>query len=325
MLSQRLDQYASATDSTAYKALHNISIPFSGSIGDDVGLFPIAFLARLQYYKNHPDAKYDNTTDLQIAIRIAERNVLQFPRRLKDGCISRAGGWGGEKGDNNSFVWADDQFMGLTVLFRLAKLLNNQQYADAAAEWLVLFDEHLFSQDAGLYLHGYNDYDHKTSCCKWSRANGWAMMAHTEALLALKQFPNTPNKQQLLSTFAAHAKGAAKVQSTQGLWHEVVDVDTTFLETSVTAMFLYSLVNGVENDWVDRATFQPVIEKAWAGLTSTIQPNGSVNGICEGTGIGTDVAFYQARSTAYGSSQPGLGSVIRAIAAMGNFQKLLDK
>ena len=40
-----------------------------------------------------------------------------------------------------------------------------------------------------------------------------------------------------------------------------------------------------------------------------------MNDICTGTGIGSDVAFYEARPTAYNVSAPGIGSVFRAAVA----------
>jgi rhamnogalacturonyl hydrolase YesR len=80
-------------------------------------------------------------------------------------------------------------------------------------------------------------------------------------------------------------------------------------------MALYSLATGVRRGWLDRATFAPVIAAAWAGLNKAVDADGTVNGICEGTGIGTSVAFYEGRSTAYNVSAPGLGSVFRAAAA----------
>jgi rhamnogalacturonyl hydrolase YesR len=86
-------------------------------------------------------------------------------------------------------------------------------------------------------------------------------------------------------------------------------------------MFLQSMADGVRNGWLDRSSVGPAITLAWAGLSSTVESTGEVTGICEGTGIGADVAFYQARSTAYPSSAPGLGSVFRAALAYEAFMK----
>lgn len=36
-----------------------------------------------------------------------------------------------------------------------------------------------------------------------------------------------------------------------------------------------------------------MIQLAWQGLAGTVAADGTVNGICTGTGIGTSVEFYQ--------------------------------
>ena len=50
-------------------------------------------------------------------------------------------------------------------------------------------------------------------------------------------------------------------------------------------MFLTGLVRGVRSGVLPRADYDPVIKKAWSGLTSTILSNGTVTGVCCGTGI----------------------------------------
>jgi unsaturated rhamnogalacturonyl hydrolase len=65
---------------------------------------------------------------------------------------------------------------------------------------------------------------------------------------------------------------------------QVVDDPTTFLETSVTAMTIYALCTSVSQGWLDRATYDAPIQAAWAGLTSQVAADGTVDGICEGTG-----------------------------------------
>eukprot|EP01121_Diplochlamys_sp_Union-15-3_P000347 TRINITY_DN10325_c0_g1_i1.p1 TRINITY_DN10325_c0_g1~~TRINITY_DN10325_c0_g1_i1.p1 ORF type:complete len:368 (-),score=49.12 TRINITY_DN10325_c0_g1_i1:181-1284(-) len=292
VLNKKLDDYLANTEGSAYKVLHNITIPWGGAIGDNLGLFPIAYLSRVNYYNKHPTSAYNNATDIKLSLEVANRYVIPWPNRLPDGTISRFGGWPGEKSNGATFVWADDEYMGSTLLFRLAKTLDKKDFAEMAANWLVLFDKHLFDTSAGLYHHGYNNYDDVFSCCKWSRANGWTIWAHAEALLSLKHFNlSEPN---VLRVFQEHAKGAANVLSA-GLYHEVVDVSSTFLETSSSSMLLYSLIHGVQNGWIERSAYQPLIEKVYNAIASKIESNGQVNGIVEGTGIGPDLAFYEGR------------------------------
>jgi len=316
-LDQVLDKYENTKGQVAYNVLNGVEMPYMEAVGDHYGLFPIAYLSRAEYYNKHHTVNYENTTDLKVTVLIADHFVLKFPYHLPDGTYSRSGGWSGEAGGDHTFVWADDSFMGSALLARLAALYKVPDYINYIAGQQVTFTDHLRDNKDGLYRHGYNDKDQKQSCCKWSRANGWLMMSHVEVLLGLKShWATLPQYQTLITSFKAHAEASINVQSADGRWHQVLNETSTFLETSTTAMFLLSFIKGVQNGWLDAAVFNPVIEKAWSGLSLAIQSDGTVTGICEGTGIGTNVAFYQARGTGYSSSSPGLGSVLKAAVAM---------
>ena len=67
---------------------------------------------------------------------IAENYVLNWPVRLSDGCVSRDHGWSGQTG-NGTFLWGDDQYMGLTLASRLAVATHNSDYAKFAAQQAV--------------------------------------------------------------------------------------------------------------------------------------------------------------------------------------------
>ncbi len=72
---------------------------------------------------------------------------------------------------------------------------------------------------------------------------------------------------------------------------------------------------GVINGWLPHADYDAVVRLAWVGLAGQVADDGTVSGICEGTGILTSVAEYAARATPYAVSSPGLGGVFRATLA----------
>lgn len=104
-------------------------------------------------------------------------------------------------------------------------------------------------------------------------------------------------------------------QAPDGRWHQVLDHPETYLETSVTAMALFALARGVLAGWLQHATYDAAIRRAWGGLAAQVAADGTVAGICSGTGVLTSVAQYQARPTSYLASAPGLGAVFRAALA----------
>ena len=161
---------------------------------------------------------------------------------------------------------------------------------------------------SGLYRHGYNHADSHLSCCNWGRANGWVMMAHAEVTSAVAAvYPSHPALPELVRIWRAHASGLAALQAPgDGRWHEVLDVPSTYLETSVTAMTLYSMITGALGGFLDATALNSTIHAAWQGLARAVAADGTVSGICEGTPIGADVAFYEARKTEYNGSASGV-------------------
>lgn len=131
--------------------LHNATIAqplldaLEGTVGDHLGLFPIAYLARARRRgPKHPSF----AVDLQVARATVEQYILQFPHRVPSG-LPAAGTFartGGDPRENASgaatFLWGDDQFMGLTLLSRFAsgKELDRstrRKYADLAAKMQI--------------------------------------------------------------------------------------------------------------------------------------------------------------------------------------------
>ena len=212
-------------------------------------------------------------------------------------------------------------YMGLTLLARLSIYEANQSRAEQVLKQQLTFSGHLQDESDGIFYHGYNDLDGHNSCCKWGRGNGWAFMSHVEAL-EMKMSKTSQNYKETLKIFQRQAAGLAKYQApNDGRFHQVVNETTTFLETSATAMFLTSFIRGVMNNWLPYDDYKSVIENAWAGLVSTVQANGTVTGICDGTGIQANVADYERRPTSYLSSAGGgAGAVLYAAADMEKFR-----
>jgi rhamnogalacturonyl hydrolase YesR len=80
-------------------------------------------------------------------------------------------------------------------------------------------------------------------------------------------------------------------------------------------MFLTSIIRGVRAGVLDKTEYTPVISKAWAGLLSTVLSNGTVTGVCCGTGIQPNAQAYYNRPTFYGCSGPGGAGVVLTAAA----------
>jgi unsaturated rhamnogalacturonyl hydrolase len=213
---------------------------------------------------------------------------------------------------------SDDQFMGIALISRLAaaNATDAALYINTAASMQLSFASYMRDPLTGLFFHGYNYASNETSCCFWGRANGWVLMSHVEVLRALyTAAPTHPLLPQIQTLYTQHVDSMLDFQSADGRWHQVLNDTSTFLETSVTAMSLFALATGVTEGWLSRTKYNHAIQLAWTALAATVAEDGTVSGICAGTGIQVSVADYEARPTDYGECQPGLGSVFRAAHA----------
>lgn len=145
---------------------------------------------------------------------------------------------------------------------------ENGTYASFVAAQNMRMQKHLLDTSSGLFWHGADAKAGVHSCCKWGRANGWTLMSSAEVLAALYA-SSTPAaiaaRPAALAAFQAHAAALTKVQNSDGRWHQVLDNQTTFLETSCTAMYTVAIVTGINAGWLDNATYSPVVVQAWAG------------------------------------------------------------
>jgi rhamnogalacturonyl hydrolase YesR len=315
------------------------------NVGDLMNLFPIGYLRRY----NLNNELYVN--DLEVAKIAVKKYILPFPLRTFDGTFSRQGGFNFETftAHNNNenyieknivapFLWADDQFMGLTLIARLsttdASSISTEERFELVnfiSEMQLRFINHIYDHEHdGLIYHGtfLNQSMKKFSCCKWGRANGWGAMSHMEVLKSMEQFPRHPNRMKILQSYRTFIDSMLRFQDQKtGRWHQVINETSTYLETSVTAMMVTAMATGIKFKWLisnknSLYNYTDVTLKAWNGLVSQITNNGTVNGVCMGTGIQDNFTQYNERGTDYWQSSPGgVGVVLRASVAI---KKMLE-
>jgi rhamnogalacturonyl hydrolase YesR len=224
--------------------------------------------------------------------------VAKKEYRLKDGTLARGGpdGRGGVKmRPLPDTLWLDDMFMGVPTIAWLGKATGDTRYYDDAARQVLQFSKRMFNRSLGIYMHGYVEGLRDHPEMHWARANGWAVMAMVEVLEVL---PKThKDYKAVLEQLRAHVKGLANYQTKDGFWHQLIDRNDTYQETSATAIYAYAIARAVNRGHVDAQAYGPMANLAWNAVASRVQPNGQIEGICVGTGMAFDPAFYAYRPT----------------------------
>ncbi len=226
--------------------------------------------------------------------------------RFKDGTLAR-------NRPQKSTLWLDDLYMGVPSLAQMGKLTGDKKYFDDAVNQIKLFSQRMFIKEKGVYMHGWVESMETHPEFKWARANGWAIMAMCELLDVLPE--NHEGRAYVLQQLKAHAKGLASYQSGSGFWHQLLDREDSYLETSATAIYAYCIAHSCNNGWLNPVTYAPMASLAWNAVTTKINDMGQVEGTCVGTGMAFDPAFYYHRPVNVFAAH-GYGPVILAGAEM---------
>jgi rhamnogalacturonyl hydrolase YesR len=124
---------------------------------------------------------------------------------------------------------------------------------------------------------------------------------------------NYKGRAEVLEQLKAHIKGLAPYQSDKGFWHQLIDRNDSYLETSATAMYTYCIAHAVNKGWIDAKAYAPMSILAWNAVTTKVNDKGQVEGTCVGTGMAFDPAFYYYRPTNVYAAH-GYGPVLMACA-----------
>ncbi len=190
-------------------------------------------------------------------------------------------------------LWLDDLYMSVPALAQMGALTGEQKYFDDAVKQILQFSSRMFVPGKGLYRHGWVQEMEPHPAFHWGRANGWAIVAMAELLSVLPE--NHPGRAAVLAQYRAHAAGLAAVQGRTGLWHQLLDRNDSYLETSASAMYVYAIARGINRGWLDPLAYGPLVSLGWNAVAQQVNAQGQVENTCVGTGMGFDPAFYYHR------------------------------
>ena len=237
-------------------------------------------------------------------------NYFQFVEhgqyRLPDGMFAR------HRPQHNT-VWLDDMYMGIPTIAYAGIYFNDPKYFDEAATMYKNFVKRMWVPEKRIYRHGYVEGLAQQPTYHWARANGWALLTTVELLDMLPE--NHPDRAFILNQLQEHVAGLCALQSSEGFWHQLLDRNDSYLETSATAIYCYSIAHAIRKGWLEGITYGGVAQLAWHAISTKITEDGKVAGTCVGTGMAFDPAFYYYRPVSTAAAH-GYGPVIWAAAEM---------
>jgi unsaturated rhamnogalacturonyl hydrolase len=178
--------------------------------------------------------------------------------------------------------WCDALFMAPPVWIGLYRATHDKRYLDYMDhQWWItsdlLYDAqlHLYSRDAG-YL---DKKEANGAKLFWLRGNGWVMAGIVRVLEQMpSDYPSRPRYVQQLREMAAKT---AELQGSDGLWRPgLLNAEGyPYAEVSGSAFITYALARGINDGYLDRKTYKPVVAKAWKALVSNVYEDGRLGNI----------------------------------------------
>lgn len=228
------------------------------------------------------------------------KKALDLMRSQFDGHPRNADGGFWHKKVYPNQVWLDGIYMGAPFYAEYA-FRNNQVevYPDVVNQFLMAA-RHTYDPKNGLYRHAC-DVSRKERWADpvtgqsqhcWGRALGWYAMAFVDALEFIPE--HEAGRDSMLVILNNVATQIKRLQDAKtGLWYQVLDKSGepgNYLESSCSAMFVYSLFKGVRKGYIDKSYLQVAI-KGYEGILKhfiEVDENGlvSITQACAVAGLG---------------------------------------
>ncbi len=169
---------------------------------------------------------------------------------------------------------SDSVFMATPLVVEAGRLTGDRKYFDLAARHFA-FMEKLDLRPDGIYRHS------PLTDVAWARGNAFPALG---LALTLTGFPaDHPAYPRLLLAYQQLMAAVAKFQDDDGMWREVLDEPASYPETSATSMIATSMLRGIRQGWLDKAAYQPRVDRAWKAVLARVAPSGVLIDVCEST------------------------------------------
>ena len=221
----------------------------------------------------HADDQSPGQTYLELYLLEKDPRELAHTKATLDAMMAD------RKPGREDWWWCDALFMAPPVFARLYTVTKDQKYLKFLNTMWWDTTDFLFDKEENLYYRDKNYFDKRTTNGKkvfWARGNGWVMGGTARVLQHLPK--NDPERVKYIELLKKMAASVSRVQGQDGLWRpSLLDpADAPVPETSSTGFFCYSIAWGINQGYLDRKTYRPVVEKAWRGLLSAVHPDGKL-------------------------------------------------
>lgn len=169
-------------------------------------------------------------------------------------------------------IWVDAFYM-------VPPFLAAAGHPDEAVKQILGFRDRLWRPDKKLYYHIWDeDTESFTRRLFWGVGNGWAAAGMSRVITAL---PESMKKEKVqIARFVKEViDGCLSYQRGDGLFHDVLDDPSTFIETNLAQMLAYSIFRGIRGGWLEES-YLTHANRMREAVHAKVDRFGLVQGVC---------------------------------------------
>jgi rhamnogalacturonyl hydrolase YesR len=226
-----------------------------------------------------PDNVTDAAANGEPVLRAAERTgdprlragadrmleyLLRRAPRCADGTIHHV--------SNRPEVWIDSMYMAPPFLAVAGQPGEALRQVEGLRRRLWNAEARLFSH---IWDEGRRQFVRKAF---WGVGNGWAAAGMTRVRAALPA-GQAAERERLAGYVRDVVDGCLAHQRPDGLFHDVLDEPSTFVETNLAQMLAYTIYRGTREGWLE-ARYREAAERLRAAALAKVDAEGLVQGVC---------------------------------------------
>jgi unsaturated rhamnogalacturonyl hydrolase len=230
--------------------------------------------------------------EAEAAVRKYAREIMDEAPRDPDGILCHP------KAPAKKQIWIDAAYAVSAFLLFAGLACDEKAWVEDAFQHTAKMVRILRNPDNGL-LHqgrGFNPAQPDgISADHWSRGNGWGIYALNELACYLPE--SHPRRDEARALYTDLLEACAAHQDDEGLWHQEIPLASSYVETSGSALLLYAIGCGLQNDLLAADPWRARFERGLRGLLAYISDQYDLFHTCDSClcpGEGT-VADYLAR------------------------------
>lgn len=193
--------------------------------------------------------------------------------------------------DNHGDLWDDTLFMTCLFLAKIGKVFDKKEWVDEAVYQTLLHMKYLTDNKTGLWYHAWS-FDNRDNYAKalWGRGNSWITVFIPELIDIVE--PYGPVKRMLINALRAQINSLVKYQDSSGLWHTLINDESSYLESSASAGFCAGIFKSVRKGYI-KTEYLVYAKKALDAIYGEISEDGTLLNVSYGTNVGHSLEHYK--------------------------------